>query len=236
MKLVLPVYLLLISTLTFQYCFSQTFYGVSGSILTPTTDVVEFKWFNAGYGYFKEEHPPKSNNFIYVHSYFLNVGLLPRLEVGLRVVGYPDPRGIKTGYDRMMSIKWRAFEETEYIPTFAVGIQDMLGEECCKKYNSFYFIASKKFSYPKQIKSNFNIGVGTKLWNNIADKSRDHRFIGVFGSLENEIFPFMSLLNEYDSEHFNTGLKFSYKNYARIKLTLNELKHFSGMVSVSYGL
>lgn len=228
--------MLMILSQPIQSCLGQTYYGVSGSILAPTTDVVDFKWFNAGYGYFKDEHPPMSDNLIYVHTYFLTVGLLPNVEIGLRVVGFPDPRGKKTGYDRMMSIKWKAIEEREYIPAFAIGIQDMLGEECCKKYNSFYFTASKKFSYPEKIKSNINIGVGTKLWNYIADDARDHRFIGVFGSIESELFPFVSLINEYDSEHYNLGIKFSYKTYARIKFSFNELKHFSGLVSVSYGL
>ena len=64
----------------------------------------------------------------------------------------------------------------------------------------------------------------------------DYRFIGIFGSIEGQIFNCLSLLADYDAENWNLGLKLSYKEILYGKLFITEMKYPGVVLCIKFNL
>lgn len=209
----------------------QTVYGVTGSITTPSAYTAEFKEVLITSGVYKEKYFLRGVNYNMESFIYLDavIGLLPGLEISLRVAGPPNvekPMDSETPFyftDRMISMKWNFLKEQELIPAVAIGIQDMIGQENFKKYNSLYLVTGKNLQVLNRT-LNINIGFGTDLYDKIASKSREIRFKGVFGNADFNVLPGLNLQAEYDTRTINLGLEYTYKNLIRINTFFTDYK------------
>ena len=187
--------------------FSQVaFTGYSGSISTPTPDVLHegsvalsFSWIDGPETYLRS---PLTNRI-----YTITAGVLPNLEVTMRLtemVGWHDATvpGVTYGNDRMFSAKYH-IPILSTMPKFSIGIQDIASANLLAGivqndprelygHSMLYGVAGDSFG-----PCSWYIGVAT---------SRE--FInGFFGGLIIDTFPGIQLIGEHDSRHFNWGAR-----------------------------
>jgi hypothetical protein len=222
---------------------SQNFYGVSGYIRTPDSRTVAFKSadFGASVVHDSKHVGDDDRNFspgehyVYALGIYAVAGILPGLEVSLRHGRQLDREGIELYSGRTMSIKSNPFQESEKMPAFAVGIQDILGGNCCRDFNSFYFTASKTFKTGKVIKTYATIGLGTDLWIKLTGYAYQ-KIKGFFGGFETNFTPSFSAIGEYDSQYFNGGLKYNFKNFISLRVLTTQFKYYAVMTDIKFSL
>ncbi|MCH8032739.1 MAG: YjbH domain-containing protein [Bacteroidetes bacterium] len=230
--------LLLVFLSLFCNCFPQTIYGVSGLIKTPTTEVSANGKFDVGLSYFYDNKNSNrvTPNFTTQYAVWINIGVIPRVEIGLRFATTEEI--IKTqkriGGFRSFNIKGKIINENEYLPSFALGIQDALGK--VKTFNSFYGILSKKIPIPFNMFFLLNLGYGTDWFDFNDRQNSNYRFQGVFGGIELIANEFINLMIEYDADFFNYGLEIHYKNIFFLKAFLINGSHLGSTLNFSFYL
>jgi len=214
----------------------QNFFGSTGGLKTPSADVIEFRNISGGFGIMRDYYYPTFERTKHL-SIWVNVGILPGLEFGLRLGGeaFPvkpeKPNSPFYNLDRMVNIKYRIIENNDYVPSIAIGVQDFIGR--VKRFNSFYIVVSEK------LLSNdleFSIGAGSKLWDMISIEAADYRFIGLFGSVVYSPYKKSNIILEYDTEDINLGCSYILFDLVEIKAALVKLQFAGGMCSIKIGL
>jgi hypothetical protein len=214
-----------------SYASAQTTYGTTGLVKIPTADVVEFGKVFIGGGYAadsvgRDTHRPRD------WSFFATIGLVPRVEAGLRLTY--GTLFDKSTTDRVLCAKCLLTRETHLIPATALGVQDMIG--IFKNFNCLYAVCSKKLGFLGMEPVRLHLGYGTDWWDYISNKARGHRFIGLFGGVEVKAAPFLSLLAEYDADNVNLGARFSYKQILTVTFNLVAMKRPGCVASLSFSL
>ena len=131
-------------------------------------------------------------------NYFLNMGLLPNLDLTFRYTSSPNK--ISDAYDsdlsdRMVNIKYQLPFIPDNLFQVAVGMKDVGGG--LSRMNSTYGVVSKDF---KNIRTSVGYSIGDKV------ASLD----GVFGSVEYQPFTWLNVAGEYDTQDWNAALKANY--------------------------
>ncbi len=215
---------------------AQTIYGVSGQIKTPDANIATNGKCTMGILYFSDYHE-EHDNFVRQWSLSFNTGFMSRIELGVRLLVIPGAPGDSEIYDsffdRIVNVKALLLEESEYIPAFAFGMQDIVGT---RMHNSTYFVAGKKFVFTPFLSFNLNLGYGTELNELIFDDAYDHHFLGIFGSGRLLLFEKISFSAEYDSENTNMGIIYSGSKWFKLKLLLLDMESFSGGISLTFTL
>jgi hypothetical protein len=210
---------------------AQTSYGTTGLVKVPTAEVAEFGRSVIGGGY-AADFLGQSTRTRRDWSFFATVGLVPRLEVGLRLTY--GRLFQKSTTDRVFCVKCLLTRETDIIPATALGVQDMIGLE--KNFNCLYVVSSKKLGFLGMEPVRLHVGYGTDWWDYISRKAKGHRFIGPFGGVEVKAAPFLSLLAEYDADDVNLGARFSLKQILTVTFNLVAMKHPGCVASLSFSL
>lgn len=195
----------------------QNVYGVTGLIKTPTAYTLEdgkaFVSLSLYDDYYKSFD--KKRNLFWTQS--INIGFLSRLELGIRLVNYPDIDG--GGHDRNLSLKFTIIKERKYIPQFSVGFQDGIGT---RRYNNTYFVVSKNIAFSQNLKISPSLGYGTKLTDKIYnEKAHDYRNQGFFASTEIKYGEVFSLLFEFHKEGKDAGIKITPLKWLHITSFVN---------------
>ncbi|MBS1495207.1 MAG: YjbH domain-containing protein [Bacteroidetes bacterium] len=240
MKIILSIILIFFIS---SRIFSQNFYGVSGYIRTPDSRTVPFKAANFGASIVHDSkyigegdmHLSTGEHFVYALGIYAAAGVLPGLEISLRHGRQLDREGLEIYSGRTMSIKWNPIDESEKYPAFAVGIQDLLGGSCCRDFNSLYFTASKNFKTGKQIQTYATVGLGTNLWTKITGYAYQ-KIKGFFGAFETNFTPYFSVMGEYDSQFFNSGVKYNFKNFITLRVLTTQFKYYGVMTDIKFSL
>ncbi len=210
---------------------AQTSYGTTGLVKIPTAEVAEFGRCFIGGGYaadFVGQGTRKPRDW----SFFATVGLVPRLEAGLRLAY--GQLFLKSTTERMLSVKCLLTRETDLLPATALGVQDVIG--VYKDFNCLYVASSKRLGFLRMEPVRLHLGYGTDWWDHISNKATGHRFIGFFGGVEVKAAPFLSLLAEYDADDVNLGARFSYKQILTVTFNLVAMKHPGCVASLAFSL
>jgi hypothetical protein len=227
----IAVAVVLVGCSTASCASAQTSYGTTGLVKVPTAEVAEFGRCVIGGGYaadFLGQDTWRPRDW----SFFATVGLVPRLEAGLRLT-YGE-LFLKNTTDRVLSVKCLLTLETHLIPATALGVQDMIGIE--KNFNCLYVVGSKKLGFLGMESVRLHLGYGSDWWDYISNKAKGHRFIGLFGGVEVKAAPFLSLLAEYDADDVNLGARFSLKQTLTVTFNLVAMKHPGCVASLSFSL
>jgi len=172
---------------------SNSFQGYTGLINTPNAQVMNegdlsFSFNNQfdnhlrNYDYTKPEQ--------YSEDYIFGVGLLPGFEIQGR---FKEQRGYIR--DLSANIKYKIPEIYEFLPNIAIGIQDL--GSAANNYENYYIVADKEFWFLRA-----SLGYG------YSNSSRAPRMDGVFGGLEAEVVPWLSVMGEHDGKETHVGARF----------------------------
>ena len=168
-----------------------SYQGFSGLWNTPNAKVI-----NEGDGQFVftnqvDNLNPKDKSFRdnkEAENYFLNFGLLPNLEFGGRYAYTSD--GLS---DRTVSAKYELPLSYEYLPSIAIGMQDIGGG--APTFRTNYIVASSELDAFR-----FSLGYG----------SGEKRMEGLFGGVEYQPLSWIQFVADYDGDEAHSGLKLSH--------------------------
>jgi len=153
-------------------------------------------------------------------DYVFGVGLLPGFEIQGRFKEQP-------GYARDLSanLKYQIPQYHEYLPNIAIGAQELGGAEGGNKYENYYIVVDKSFSF---LRASLGYGYGN---NNKGAPRMD----GVFGGLEAQVAPWASVLAEYDGEESHAGIRLTtpqeWSEHVRLNTTIASNLSDDGEVS-----
>jgi len=168
-----------------------SYQGFSGLWNTPNAKVI-----NEGDGQFVftnqvDNLNPKDKSFRdnkEAENYFLNFGLLPNLEFGGRYAYIKDYL-----MSRSITLKYELPFSYEYLPSIAIGMQDIGGG--APTFRTNYIVASSELDAFR-----FSLGYG----------SGEKRMEGLFGGVEYQPLSWIQFVADYDGKETHSGLKLSH--------------------------
>ena len=219
--------------LVFLICFTsnifgQNIYGITGLIKTPNAYTIEDGKADFAIQLYDDIFRTFDKEQTTILSQSINIGFLSRLEVGVRLVGYPSREG--KAHDRNLNFKYIILKEKKFIPQISFGCQDIVGTRI---YNSTYLVFSKNIAISKSIKLIPSMGYGSKISDEIfSTDSYDHRLIGIFGNFEIAYKKWISGMFEYDGNYYNYGIRCTPFKFISIITYMNDLKYFGGILNI----
>lgn len=224
--------LIVIIQISFISSEAQNVYGITGPIQTPSAYMVGDGKAFVGAALYDDYYKTDDNKRNLFCTQSINVGFLSRLEVGIRLVHYPNIKN--AGHDRNINLKLVAFKEKKYIPQLAIGIQDAVGT---RRYNCTYMVLSKKIQINDKIDVIPSAGWGTKLSKHIfGEESGDYRLQGFFGSAVLNYTPYISLMAEYHELGFDGGIQIRPFKWLLLKGFINDNEYWGGIVGLWFGI
>ena len=238
---------------------AQYKYGTTGLLQMPTAEMQRDKTFMFGGGVLSPQIIPSKEwwgNY-YTLNYYLNITILPWLEVGYNCVlvkakpgiyhWAPSTYGKFVNQDRSFHGRLRLWKEgwwKEWTPQIVIGLNDPSSgsweggaSSNNYEYNGFfcryYVAATKHFA----LNSIGNLGVhAAYVYNERADYHLNGPCLGVNFQFnlptENtwgKVVNSLNLMAEYDSRTINVGASYSiWKDYINLIAEMNECKYFSG--------
>ena len=237
-KLILIVLLLIGGVVS-----AQSVTGTSGLIHIPSARMLEdgqlvigaafipkpyFTYANrGGYDGVNKRNNPGFNTYI-------TYGILPFVELMFRYTHELNvPVTPKTKYfpDRMFSARVRILNEEKKNPSIVLGFHDFgaiilpfdqrvsgpFGGSINNNFSSSYIVVSKLFR-KNFLEFDFSVGYGSDLF-----KIGTSSFNGIFGGLQINAYDF-SLITEYDSQYFHSGIKWRLLNSINLMLGFWDFK------------
>jgi len=204
---------------------SLSFQGYTGLINTPNAQVMDEGDISLSFNNQFDNHLRNYNYDLpekYAEDYLFGVGLLPNLEIQGRFKEQP-------GYARDLSanIKYKLPQWYEYLPNIAIGAEDL--GSAANLYENYYIVADKQFWFLRA-----SLGYG---YSNVK-KGRSERMDGLFGGVEAQVVPWLSLLGEYDGEETHAGARFfmpqSWSDKVKLHCTVASNLTNDGEVSVMF--
>jgi len=179
--------------------------GMAGFINAPWAGVMEDRHVEMGY-----RHIPKAQAWdrpVYTNEiYYAALGLLPRLEVGLRFTRTPglqtfgdiDPQSqLTTDTDHMASARVNLVPPRVGRPGVSIGVEDVQGT---RRFHSSYLVTGLPFAI-NSVQSRVTLGYAGRVF------TATRRVLdGGFGAFEVSPWRVVATKIEYDSEKWNLGL------------------------------
>ena len=207
---------------------------MTGFIITPWAGVQPETHVEAGYTYIPKKwayNQEGTERGVYHNEiYYASLGLLPRLEVGLRITRTPgyNPFGdialnsqLTTDTDHMASFRLGLLEPKPGRPGLAIGVEDIQGT---RRYHSAYAVAG----IPHEIfhvQSRFSLGYASRVFT-----ASRYVLDGAFGALEVSPWRSVAARFEYDTEKINVGLGFDLGFGLRIRAAALNMESLSAGV------
>lgn len=167
--------------------------GLTGAILTPTTELPPVKGLNLGYHYLNDTLDAAVK---------LNVAPIPKVELGLF---WLDPASPELDEELLVNAKYLFVEEDKKNPAVAAGVID-IGDQVDQ---TWYGVVSKRFE--GEVPITINIGGAS---GDVLD--------GFFGSIKLGLHEDVDVIGEYDSSELNFCVRFRpYKNITLDLITVD---------------
>ncbi len=208
--------------------------GMTGFIITPWAGVQPESHIEAGYTYMPKKwayNQEGTERGVYHNEiYYASLGLLPRLEIGLRITRTPgyNPFGdidlssqLTTDTDHMASFKVGLLEPKPGRPGLAVGVEDIQGT---RRYHSAYLVAGLPHEIFR-VQSRFSLGYASRVFT-----ASRYVLDGVFGAIEVSPWRAVAARFEYDTEKINVGLGFDLGFGLRIRAAALNMESLSAGV------
>lgn len=215
---------------------AQTMTGMSGLPTLPSALMENDKTVKAGINFLNREFTPSVFSY-HTFDYYLNVTILPCLEVGYTCTLFrarnrfiPGKRGKFVNQDRALSIKFRPLKEGRYYPSVVLGTNDispsniLTSNTSNKFFNSVYFAASKHF-----IITHETIGVHLAY---TYTKRKDARVKDLsLGLVYTPSFaPDLNLIAEGTRNDLNVGATYLFFKHLFVQGLMQRGRYFSGGV------
>ena len=184
--------------------------GMTGFIMTPWAGVQPDGNLELGFTNIPKKwayNPEGIPRDVYHNEiYYASLGLLPRLEVGLRITrtpgfnpfGHIDPTSeLSTDTDHQASFRIGLLEPRDRRPGLAFGVEDIQGT---RRYNATYLVSGIPFSIFR-VQNRFSLGYASTVFT-----ASRHVLDGAFSAIEVSPWRAVAARFEYDTEKFNVGL------------------------------
>jgi len=195
--------------------------GISGLIRIPTADVIPDGSYRVGASFVASDYTRGTyTDRSDMIPTFVNVGLLPNLELGFRLSIFPDIAPLRFpnwhySTDRSVFAHYRLWPQHGNLPAVAIGAQDIRFRDDAEVVGQAeYIVATQQLGALR-----LHLGRGTK------------RLSGVFGGAEYRLSPGLAVMGEYDTDWFNYGLRMAPDQSWRVDLTLTDSRAIGGAVS-----
>ena len=192
---------------------AQSLMGTTGLVTIPTARMQQDGTLSVGVSYFDKKHQQYFEGTKNIGMAYLNITLLPFLELVMRV-NRPVPYHSEYTVDRTPMVRFRVLKERKYLPAVAVGVHDVASTESSGTvhFNATYVVLSKKIS-----DFDFHFGYAPEIM-----EARYYQLSGPFGGVAYSPHRAISLLAEYDTRNVNAGVQFLLLKHLGIHLaTIN---------------
>lgn len=171
---------------------------------------------------------------------FITLSLYDRVEFMFRYthqLGHEVNPQTEYFPDRMFTVRYKVLNESNKYPAITIGLHDIseaLGSTTAKPwFLSTYIVGTKSVDI-----NNFSIASSFGYAYDIFGSSRPMVFDGFFGGVEvtNDLFPFLSLVGEYDSSTINLALKTTILKHFHFSFGLLDMNAFSGFFAYRFNL
>ena len=208
---------------------AQSLTGTTGLVSIPTAEIPEDRSIAFGVNLVNRAFmDPYLSGQHHGRLYYVSLGYLPFLEVDLRFTRASNTPPRSVG-DRMVSARLQLVKEQTKLPALVLGGQDIMGT---RKFHALYLVASKNVHLPRL---DTPLGVHLGYASKILD-AQHHQFAGLFGGLSFSPAPFLTFMLEYDSRHFNGGLRTVVIEPLAVIVALHDSGTLSGGVSYTLKL
>lgn len=219
---------------------AQLTYGTTGLLHAPSAEMQKDKTVMLGANFLNQENTPP-NWYYHTYNYYLNVTILPWLEVaytctlfkaealGLAPYGYSG----FTNQDRYFSVRLRALKEGQFwkhMPAVVLGSSDpftssggvVASSEGNGYFSRFYLAATKHVNIGSE-----TIGVHLSY---LYNRRKAYKLNGVAGGITyNPSFhPQLRLIAEYDSKDFALGATYLLFNHLHAQVEMQRMKYITG--------
>ncbi|MDH7571267.1 MAG: YjbH domain-containing protein [Armatimonadota bacterium] len=197
--------------------------GTTGLLRIPTAEVIPYGNYVLGLNKIDRKYRPypadeKGDSI----AHFVSVGVLPRLEVTARITNHDGKLGVQYrddiqnglggwNFDRMFSVHYLLHPQTRRVPvSLAAGSQDCFGTGV---FGADYLVLSRRWP---RLGAHLGVGNGT--------------LSGLFGGVDWQPTPRLTLLFDYDTNHSNIGLTYQWGRF-RFTPMLNALRALGGGIT-----
>ena len=181
--------------------------GMTGFIITPWAGVQPDGSLEVGFTNIPKKwtYNPDPRGVYHNEIYYASLGLLPRLEVGLRITRTPgfnpfgqiDPSSrLSTDTDHQASFRIGLLEPRDRRPGLAFGVEDIQGT---RRYHATYLVSGIPFSIFR-VQNRFSLGYASPVFT-----ASRHVLDGAFSAIEVSPWRAVAARFEYDTEKFNVG-------------------------------
>ena len=202
-----------------------SFQGFKGVVNTPNASVYKEGEFEFLYTNQVDDFTPSSaidfRDNKEQNNYFLNMGVLPNLDLNIRYANSRDTLTDKRLLeDRVISLKYQLPFIPKNLLKIAVGVQDIGGG--ASHLGSKYAVISKEFK-------NLRASAGYAIGDNSGSLN------GTFGSIEYQPLDWLNVAGEYDTHDWNAAIKAHYiTNIGKQKINLGLMAKGSADYNKAY--
>jgi len=154
--------------------------GLTGAIITPTTELPPVKGLNVGYHWLADTLDSAAK---------VNVAPIPKVEIGAL---WWDPAAAGVDEELVFNAKYVFVEEDEKNPAVAAGVID-IGDDVDQ---AWFGVISKVFNADGEVPITINLGGAS-----------GDTIDGIFGSVKLALHEDVDVIGEYDSEEFNFAVR-----------------------------
>lgn len=217
--------LIFLSIIAFSVTKAQSMSGTTGLLNIPTANMQRDGTFMFGGNYLPEAITPESFSFN-TGNYYINITFLPFVEVNYRLtLGQTKSTGRYNQQDRSFALRCRILKEGKFIPALVIGGNDLYTHtngDGNQYFEAVYIVETKTFLLGRNI---FSTTIGSGI-----DVLEKNQYDGIFGGISYSPYFFspLTLIAEYDSKVFNTGISLFLFNHLSLHAFAYDLKYFCG--------
>jgi len=183
----------------------STLLGNTGAIITPDAYLQPDATLNVGLSYLPKDYFTIGSNYRDSRVIHVSLVFLPFVEV---MLGTVQPYGKNYGIgDRTAAFRFRLFKESRHLPQIVLGTQDPFGvaaQDWAQRFCALYVVGSKSLQWTHGRRLSLHLGHGVDWL-----KAGQHYLVGTFGGVGVAPVSFVEGLLEYDTQHWNYGLRLS---------------------------
>jgi hypothetical protein len=198
--------------------------GMTGLVNIPTAQTLEDGALRFGVSFIDKRWAYGERGTSHNTSYALSLGFLANLELSFRASVWEGSRFLEgvdaPKIDRMGSARFRMLREDRWLPALAVGITDVRGT---RYHHALYVVGTKTLRKSgEHLAAALSVGYGAKTL-----RAARHVLDGSFGGIEVTAFSRLSVLLDFDTEKWNSGIRLGVSRFAATVALLG-LDTFSG--------
>lgn len=207
---------------------APSYFGPTGNILTPDSEITPHPGFDIGYHRFTDFLDVADLDANVVHG---NFALTPDVEVGLSWFDSDNDDS-----EVAVNGKWRIVRETATSPAIVVGVLDLTGDALNDDASLYALVSKNLTAFAEDITDSESkplrgtLGIGTGFYD------------GFFAGLDWTFTPKVSLMLEYvqtdtaDDTQFNGGIRYAVADGVRLDAALIDFDNFAFGISLTRGL